>query len=753
MDGSSGLPAGELPIQAIAERFDIIVDFSKFAPGDKLYLVNMLEHKGGRRPEDPISLSAILSESYKGVPTDTDSDGKPDRYEGGDPVVGRFLEFRVHELPAGEVDLSMNPEDYEPGGLVMLEQPTFTQEELSSARRREFEFGRSSGTDEAPWTVKNQDGAFTADPRRITSAPEMGEVEIWTLRNNSGGWSHPVHVHFEEAKILSRNGSTPPLWERYGRKDVFRIGPEQHGGDHVVLAYRFREFAGSYVEHCHNTTHEDTAMLMRWDVEFPGQFKLMPSPLPRWSGVEYVDSFGLEHFRIGDNNVPKGQSGGSGGSGGGAGTHQPPVAEPDAAQVFAGQSIDIAVTQNDIAFGGALIVPDSVSIVTPPASGTAAVSPTGVVTFLAAASADSSLQTFTYTVMDSVGETSNAATVFVQVAGVPGGGGGNGGGNQPPLANGDFGTVLLGGSVTLDILANDQAVAPATLDETSVALVNPPTVGSVSLDGQGHLTYTAPGTAGVTSVQLGYTVADSNGLVSNVAAVTISLQDPGGNGGGGNGGGGNGGGGNNGGGGSGGHGHGEAPRAVYDAATVAVGGSVDILVVANDTDEDGDLDPDTVLIGQSPGQGTVEILGNGWVRYTPSVSSQSSDAFSYSVADEAGLRSNQATVGVSITGGGGSGSGSAPIANYDSALAVSGTTVVIQLLANDTDADGDLDPDSVVITQYPAHGTVTLHSDGTAHYTTFLGYDSSDTFNYTVSDQAGHVSNIATVGVTIDDGQ
>jgi hypothetical protein len=147
----------------------------------------MLEHKGGRRPEDPISLSAILSESYKGVPTDTDSDGKPDRYEGGDPVVGRFLEFRVHEMPAGEVDLSMNPEDHEPGGLVMLEQPTFTQEELSSARRREFEFGRSSGTDEAPWTVKNQDGAFTADPRRITSAPELGEVEIWTQRNNSGG--------------------------------------------------------------------------------------------------------------------------------------------------------------------------------------------------------------------------------------------------------------------------------------------------------------------------------------------------------------------------------------------------------------------------------------------------------------------------------------------------------------------------------------------------------------------------------------
>ena len=34
------------------------------------------------------------------------------------------------------------------------------------------------------------------------------------------------------------------------------------------------------MEHCHNTQHEDRAMLMRFDIEHPGQLRLMPAPLP-----------------------------------------------------------------------------------------------------------------------------------------------------------------------------------------------------------------------------------------------------------------------------------------------------------------------------------------------------------------------------------------------------------------------------------------------------------------------------------------
>lgn len=41
-------------------------------------------------------------------------------------------------------------------------------------------------------------------------------------------------------------------------------------------------------------------MLLRWDIEFPGQIQLMPAPIPTWDGVEYVDSHALPTFRDGD---------------------------------------------------------------------------------------------------------------------------------------------------------------------------------------------------------------------------------------------------------------------------------------------------------------------------------------------------------------------------------------------------------------------------------------------------------------------
>jgi hypothetical protein len=81
---------------------------------------------------------------------------------------------------------------------------------------------------------------------------------------------------------------------------MLRIGPEDDAASVIVIASRFREFSGSYVEHCHNTQHEDHAMLLRWDLEKPGQVKLMPAPIPSWDGVEYVDSAALPTFRTGD---------------------------------------------------------------------------------------------------------------------------------------------------------------------------------------------------------------------------------------------------------------------------------------------------------------------------------------------------------------------------------------------------------------------------------------------------------------------
>ncbi|MFC7536507.1 multicopper oxidase family protein [Sphingomonas sp. GCM10030256] len=266
----------ELPIQGTAERFDIIVDFSRYAQGTKIYLVNLAEHEDGRRPKK----IADLSKAMKG--------------ESDDPGVGKFLEFRVVAPRPGSTDLSMKPEDYEPGKLAMVNLPEILPEELANAKRRTFTFGRSNGTDADPWTIKTDGGrGLTSKLERVSAAPTLGAVEIWTIRTEEEGdptgWTHPVHIHFEEGQILTRDGLPPPIWERWARKDVFNTG--RLASNEVEVALRFGDFLGTYMEHCHNTQHEDHAMLLRWDVNRPGDPMLIRAPLPDWGGVGYADSF------------------------------------------------------------------------------------------------------------------------------------------------------------------------------------------------------------------------------------------------------------------------------------------------------------------------------------------------------------------------------------------------------------------------------------------------------------------------------
>jgi len=321
-DGSTGDHDGVLPTLGVAERYDIVVDFASqgIQPGDKLYMVNLLEHRDGQEAGGSVSLANVLDGSYE-------SGGGGGGWGGGgwggggddpghDPVVGRFLELRVE--PYAGTDLSMDPAAYEPGGLKMIPLPIDRNDPQIDTAIRRFEFDNRR-SDDRPWTIATDGGPdLGMDPRRVSAAPqlatgptqggfngtgvtgddEFGTLEVWRVEGSSR-WSHPVHVHFEEGVILKRDGQDPPEWEEWARKDVYRIGPRNDSGGSVEFAIRFREFAGTYMEHCHNTQHEDHAMLLRWDLEHPGQVKLMPAPIPTWDGVEYTDSAALPTFRTG----------------------------------------------------------------------------------------------------------------------------------------------------------------------------------------------------------------------------------------------------------------------------------------------------------------------------------------------------------------------------------------------------------------------------------------------------------------------
>ena len=91
-----------------------------------------------------------------------------------------------------------------------------------------------------------------------------------------------------------------------------------------------------------------------------------------------------------------------------------------------------------------------------------------------------------------------------------------------------------------------------------------------------------------------------------------------------------------------------APTANDDSASVSSGVEFDIDIVGNDTDPDDDLDDDSVTITQYPAHGTLEVQGNGKVRYMTVMTGQGQDSFLYTVADDNGNVSNEATVSISI---------------------------------------------------------------------------------------------------------
>jgi manganese oxidase len=156
-----------------------------------------------------------------------------------------------------------------------------------------------------PWAVSvNGGAAHGADMRRASNLPRPGDVEHWTLQSG-GGWGHPLHLHFEEAITLNRDGKTDPQSINPGeflkRKDMWHIGAvgNQGEGSQPTIQVAFGEFGGAYVNHCHNTVHEDNAMLIHYHLAKQGvagsgieavHATVLPTPDPRVTGVTYVQS-------------------------------------------------------------------------------------------------------------------------------------------------------------------------------------------------------------------------------------------------------------------------------------------------------------------------------------------------------------------------------------------------------------------------------------------------------------------------------
>ncbi len=209
-----------------AERYELLIDFSKYAAGT---VVNLLNRSNPNNIDYDHTNKVMQFRVVATAPAN---------------LVGNTMTPRlpVHEIMSVPVNESKRTRVFE------LDHDDVTN--IFQINHRTWEDVRASGFKEV------LTGGIT---------PAAGEVEIWEFRNNSGGWFHPLHIHLIDFRVLSRNGQAARPWEN-GPKDVVYIGEDEV----VRLLIKFNLAPGSeggkYMVHCHNLPHEDSDMMQQFAV-------------------------------------------------------------------------------------------------------------------------------------------------------------------------------------------------------------------------------------------------------------------------------------------------------------------------------------------------------------------------------------------------------------------------------------------------------------------------------------------------------
>ncbi|MGD1904954.1 MAG: tandem-95 repeat protein [Leptolyngbyaceae cyanobacterium] len=363
----------------------------------------------------------------------------------------------------------------------------------------------------------------------------------------------------------------------------------------------------------------------------------------------------------------------------------PAVAVDDSASTPEDTAVNINVLTNDSDIDSPL----TLDAVGDAANGTVVIEADNTVTYTPELGFNGP-DSFTYTV------NGVTATVDINVTNV----------DTPTTAVDDTATVDEDASVNIDVLANDSDPdSPLT-----VGAVGDAANGTVVIEADNTVTYT-PDADFFGTDSFTYTV---NGEIATVNVTVDPVNDD--------------------------------PFADDDSASTNEDTSVTIDVIDGDTDSDGTIDPATVAIGTGPQNGNVVVNADGTVGYTPNAGFSGSDSFTYTVQDNEGGTSNEATVNVNVTGV----DNVLPVADNDSAVTDEDTPVTIDVIDGDTDSDGTIDPASINITSGPSNGEVTVNDDGTVDYSPDDDYNGSDSFTYTVQDNEGGTSNEATVDITVN---
>ncbi|KAF2275287.1 bilirubin oxidase [Westerdykella ornata] len=207
---------------SMGERYEVVFDFSQFA-GQTLELRNLAE--------------------VNGIGTDEDF-----------AATNKVMKFVVSKTPVSDPSIV-------PPNLRTVPFPP-----ASTGIDHHFRFHRT----DSEWRINNV--GFADVQNRILANVPRGKVEIWELENGSGGWTHPIHVHLVDFRVLSRtnadNGRQVLPYESAGLKDVVWLARHET----VLVEAHYAPWNGVYMFHCHNLIHEDQDMMAAFNVSALANF-------------------------------------------------------------------------------------------------------------------------------------------------------------------------------------------------------------------------------------------------------------------------------------------------------------------------------------------------------------------------------------------------------------------------------------------------------------------------------------------------
>lgn len=170
-----------------------------------------------------------------------------------------------------------------------------------------------------------------------------------------------------------------------------------------------------------------------------------------------------------------------------------------------------------------------------------------------------------------------------------------------------------------------------------------------------------------------------------------------------------------------------------------------IQLASSINDADGNVVSVVTVAGPANGNSTITNISesNIFYTYTPDTNFYGNDQIQYYVVDNDGATSNTSNIDIQVY--------QSPTVIADTAIVLENTSVIVNVVTNDTAGDFAVDSGTITITTTPSNGVAVANSNGTIQYTPTLGYFGADQLQYTVADIVGGTSLPGNLDITVQE--